>query len=275
MAVKQLNSNFEVSIDDVIPYEFKPFVMSSGSKEVQDYTFTELNTMTKELRQERKVMLLQESIIAEKNSFVISPIVKQHRGIKDEEIAEREQRIEDEVRRRFLKIKNEAHEEGYKDGLEKGRHEIRAHLMVEVEKKIDVLSKLIQSAQDREQELIKEQKFEVYELLKTLSKWIILRELKDDGKYLERLLEKLILELGARDNLHISVSKNDFDKMPEVLEAIEKRLGALKNARIEVGTTITQGININSENALIMGTLEQQFKNLDKIFDSVGPGNND
>lgn len=275
MTGKRAGGLFEVSMDEVESYEFRPFVETTATEEIQNYSFSELNTLTPKLKQERKIKLLEESYAAEKNSFVISPIVKQHRGIKEEENAEKEQRIEDEVKRRFLKLKDEAQEEGYKDGLEKGRQEIREHLMVEVEKKLDILSEFIVQAQAREQELIKEQKFEIYELLKTLTKWVILRELKEDDKYLERLLEKLILEIGARDNLHISVSKDCFDKMPEVLEAIEKRLGTLKNLRVEVSNGISQGINIDSENSLIVGTLEQQFKNLDKIFESVGLESNE
>ena len=108
-------------------------------------------------------------------------------------------------------------------------------------------------------------------MIRNMTKWIILRELKEDGAYLERLLEKLIIELQARQNLLIQVNKNDFSHMPEILQVVQQRLGTLNNVRLEVDFDISpNGITIESENGIITGTLETQFKNLDKLFESVG-----
>ena len=118
--------------------------------------------------------------------------------------------------------------------------------------------------------IITNQKKEIYLLLRNLSKWIILKELNDDGKYIERLLEKLLLEIQARQNLLIQVNANDFAQMPEVLAHVQTRLGELKNVRIEIDSAIlTSGIIIESDNGIINATMEEQFKSLDKLFEDV------
>ena len=106
--------------------------------------------------------------------------------------------------------------------------------------------------------------------MKNLTKWITLKELENDGKYLERLMEKLLLEIQSRSNLLIQVNMNDFQKMPEVLEVVQSKLGELKNVRVEVDPAIlTRGIILESDNGIINATMEEQFKSLDKLFEEV------
>ncbi|MCK6596009.1 MAG: flagellar assembly protein FliH, partial [Bacteriovoracaceae bacterium] len=106
--------------------------------------------------------------------------------------------------------------------------------------------------------------------IKNLTKWITLKELDNDGKYLERLMEKLLLEIQTRSNLLIQVNMNDFQKMPEVLEVVQARLGEIKNVRIEIDPAIeTRGLIVESDNGIINATLEEQFKGLDKLFEQV------
>ena len=119
--------------------------------------------------------------------------------------------------------------------------------------------------------LIENQRLEIYSLIKILTKWITLKELEKDEGYLERLLNRLITEIETNDNLLIQVNKNHFEKMPKVLERVEERLGELKNVRIEVDYDIAeQGIIIESDNGIINGSIEEQLKSLDKLFESVG-----
>jgi flagellar assembly protein FliH len=114
------------------------------------------------------------------------------------------------------------------------------------------------------------QKQEIYDLVKNLTKWIITRELRDDGRYIERLLEKLILEMDSRSNLTLHVNQKDFSHMPEVLESVQDKIGQLSNVRIVVDQDIKDyGMKLDSENGIISGTIEEQFKSLDRLFHSV------
>src|SRR5690606_28972709 len=121
-----------------------------------------------------------------------------------------------------------------------------------------------------QEEILLAQKKEMYHLLRNLSKWIILRELKDDGQYVERLLEKLLYETQSRNNLLIQVNSQDFAQMEDVLAHLQAKLGELKNVRVEIDPhVLTRGIVVESENGIINATMEEQFKSLDKLFDEV------
>ena len=56
-----------------------------------------------------------------------------------------------------------------------------------------------------------------------MTKWILLRELRDDDDYLIRLIEKLIDEIGNKKRLTINIDHKRFSKMPEVLEEIQRK----------------------------------------------------
>ena len=119
------------------------------------------------------------------------------------------------------------------------------------------------------EKIIDKSRHEIYEFVKRFTKWIVLKEI-NEKLYLENLLEKLILELNARKNLIIKVGLANFNQMPEVVQAVEARLGQLSNLRIEVVPEIQHpGIILESENSLIDGSIEGVFQNIDKIFEQV------
>merc|ERR1711916_141834 len=93
----------------------------------------------------------------------------------------------------------------------------------EANEKIQALEEYIQSIHDQRLKLLKEEKTNIYEIVKSLTKWVILRELEDDGAYLERLLEKLILEVQNKSNLLLKVDKDYFEGMPEICELVEEK----------------------------------------------------
>ncbi len=215
-------------------------------------------------------VLKSERTFARENQFKVNPIVEKHRGLKDQEELEYEMRVREEVEKRVKEIQNEAYRVGLEEGVNQGREEIFDEMRNVVDQKLENLSDMVNTVLRTQDDLITRQQKEVYVLLRNLTKWIILRELKDDGKYIERLFEKLLLDMQSRSNLLIQVNANDFDGMPEVLEHIQRRLGELKNVRVEIDSQIeTKGIVIESENGIFNASLEEQFKSLDKLFEDV------
>jgi flagellar biosynthesis/type III secretory pathway protein FliH len=58
--------------------------------------------------------------------------------------------------------------------------------------------------------------------------------------------------------------------MPSVVEAIQAKLGEMKNIRIEPETELRgRGLILESENNLIDGSMESLFATIDKMFASV------
>lgn len=256
--------------------EIKPFtfndlksthVVSNGS--FQDFEFKNLTgesvTSTKvtedEIRKERK----HEA----KNNFKIDDIVRDSRGLARQEQSDVEIKIQQEVKRRL----EAAYEQAYQEGLERGREEGKEAAMAEFHEalgqKVEDFGQVIAQVQGQSDKIMEKNRSEVYEFVKRFTKWIILKEV-NEKVYLEGLLEKLILELNARKNLIVKVGKANFSQMPDVVKAVEERLGQLQNVRIEIVPEIQHpGIILESENGLIDGSLEGVFQNIDKIFEQV------
>lgn len=253
-------------------YVFKDFTDSviKDPEAVEEYSLEEFQDQPRKNKEFVKI-IKAESDSASEQQFRISPIVKKHRGIADQEREDQQRRIDDLVEKKFSLVEEEAYRLGYDKGLEKGREEIYQQLRSEVDEKVNILMEMVNEVLALKTSLIENQRLEIYSLIKNLTKWITLKELENDDDYLERLLSRLINEIETKDNLLIQVNKNHFEKMPKVLERIEERLGELKNVRVEVDYDIAeQGLIIESENGIINASMKEQFKSLDKLFESVG-----
>lgn len=244
----------EVDPNEVKVFEFKPLLSNA-----QTIAKSEFQKVIKE-----------ERTHAKNSQFKVNPIVEKFRGLKDQEELEYQQAVEKEVARRIAEIQDEAYKVGFDEGVNQGREEIFDEMRSVVDQKLENFSEMITDVLKTQEEILSNQKKEIYHLMRNLSKWIILRELKEDGTYIERLLEKLLLETQARQNLLIQVNANDFAAMPEVLAHIQTRLGELKNVRVEIDSQITtRGMIVESDNGIINATMEEQFKSLDKLFEDV------
>jgi len=254
-------------------YTFSAFdkVIKDQTGAVNDFSLQEFSQgQVLDLKDHREKIIV-EALKAEEKNFIISPVVKQHRGLAEQEKSERERYINDIVEKRVFKIQEDAFKSGFEEGFKKGHQDVLDETKKAVEEKLTALTAMIERVQATEVDILKAQKSELYKMIRTLTKWVILRELKDDGEYLSRLCERLIIEIGTRDNLFIQINSKDFEAMPEVLEIVQKRIGELKNLRIEVDYDIEEkGIAIESQNGIVRGTLKEQFKNLDKLFETVG-----
>ncbi len=269
------DSDGKPNFQDVQEYSFHSFDQLEadleGRRDISGFEFKSFEEHRPEKRPSFQKVISEERKRAKDRHFEISPVVRHHRGLVEQEETERERRIAEEVERRVAEVYSSAVEEGRAEGIEIGRQEVFEQTRSLTEEKLEALTHMIHNVLAAQEEILKNQKTEIYSMIRNLTKWIILRELKDDGTYLERLLEKLIIELQSRNNLLIQVNKNDFDQMPEVLDVVSNKLGGIDNVRLEIDFDISeQGIVVESENGIITGTLENQFASLDKLFESVG-----
>lgn len=256
----------------VSDYQFQTFdsniESSNGAKDFEFINFDEDSPLKKP---EHQKVIKSERGAAAKNQFEIAPIVREHRGLVEQEDQEREERIEEEVQKRVEALSEKAYQEGYEQGVEQGRQETIEQTKHEVEDKVSLLSDMINRVLEAEQDMLDNYKKEIYTLTRSLTKWVILRELKEDDDYLKRLLEKLIHEINSKSNLLIKVGKAHFDSMPEVLEQVESSLGKLKNTRLELDEDLdNKGLVVESDNGIINASLKQQFKGISHLFESLG-----
>jgi flagellar assembly protein FliH len=260
------------STGEVTEYKFHSFnEIEEGAENVKLFEFKPLLTAAQTVdKNDYQRLIKNERTAAKSTNFKVNPIVEQYRGFKDQESREYEDRVEDEVKRRLELIQDDAFKAGFDEGVNQGREEIFVQMRSVVDQKLEHLSQMVTGVLKTQEEILVKQKTEMYQLLRNLAKWIVLRELEDDGKYIERLLERLLVEMQVRSNLLIQVNTSDFAQMPEILQHVQNRLGEMKNVRIEIDSSVsTKGIVIESENGIINATMEEQFKSLDKLFEDV------
>lgn len=266
------DKNFDHFDDvDVENYIFSTFPGSDDpSPEKQEYKMRTIRKGQFSNAKEKKEKLLNENKRAQDLGFKLSPIVKEYRGHKEFEVKESIRKIEEEVKIRVNDLTEEARQEGYEAGFKQGREDSILKLQEQSEDKLARLMNMISEVVVYKQEIINQQKNEIYKIIRDLTKWIILRELKNDDDYVNRLLEKLVLEMGEKSNLNIHINQEQFEDMPEVLEKIQEKLGELKNVRTIVNYDLGKnGLKLESENGLIVADLDEQFKSLDKMFEGV------
>lgn len=262
---------------EVRDYKFKEFtVRAIDSDLVNEYQFSEfeegqilcLESKVQELKIEREY--------SEKNDFQLSPIVRQYRGHQKQESEERKQKIQEEVARKVELLREEVERKGYEDGVIRGREEVYEQTKEEASQKIEILTHLIGDVLSLKEKIFKQQKDELVDLLKVVAKWVTLKELKNDDNYLERLLEKLIHEMQSKNNLQVKVSANDFKQMPEVLAAVEEKLGGLDNVRLEIDQdNLEGGIILQSDNGIIKASIQDQFNEIDRLFTHLSGNENE
>ena len=266
----------EHSETEIQTYAFTELTGNSANHQVKEFTMQDLSKTTTPKAKIPQEVIRKEREFASQSNFKISSMVKQHRGIVKQEEEDYIGRIESEVQKRLADLQEKAINEGYEAGLTQGKEEAYNEAIVQYESKMQVLESYIEELKTHQVEIFKHQKEDMYKMIKLLTKWVILKEVKND-QYMKDLFEKLILELQTKSNLLIKVNATHFEKMPEVIEMAQTRLGKLTNVRLEVEPDMNNpGIIIESENGIIDGSLEAQFINLDKLFVSVGidEGNN-
>jgi flagellar assembly protein FliH len=205
-----------------------------------------------------------------RSSFNIDDRVRQYRGLRAQEEADYEKRVSEEVERRVELMKQQSYDDGFKKGQEDGFKQAHEEAAKKYEEEVQFFHDQLEQAVGQLQEIYDENKVEAYTMVKNLTKWVVLKEIDQEG-YLERLLEKLILEIKTKKDLVIRVNKSAFEAMPEIIEKVENKVGKLTNVRVEIELDLdNKGIILESENGIIDGSIDAQFASIDKLFESVG-----
>ncbi len=259
--------------ENVSSYEFLDFnVPSKGLGHVTEFKYKNIDRTDLVVEQQKKSLIEQK--LAKSSGFNIDDIVQNARGIKAEENRAYENKISEETSKRVDKIKEDAFRKGFEQGVEEGRGELLSRMVEKADENLTSLASMISEVVQTQEKIVKQKQKEIYALLKTLARWIVLRELKEDGKYIERLLEKLVIELGSRSSLLVQVNQKNFEEMPEILERVQKKIGEISNVRVEIDYDVEErGIVLESDKGIIDGNLEIQLAALDKLFAEVGISN--
>lgn len=254
---------------EVKPFSFQSFETEAGAASHRSFEFPELGASAAVGKVPSAKVIRAEREAEAKSSFKIDAIVRDMRGLSSQEQDDLDQRISEEVERRIARLRDEAHREGLEKGRMEGADAALREAMQRHEAQIEQMEGMLLDLQRQSEERLEAQRRDVYELVKRLSKWLVLKEVGDDS-YLPKLVEKLILEMNQKQNLILRVHPDDLALMPGLLEKIEARLGALTNVRVEPGLEMSaRGLVLETENGIIDATPEALFQTIDKLFEAV------
>ena len=265
----QKNNDSGAVVEEYTFMNFMDTEIPDGS--VEEFNFSNIEEKQNITEETKSKTIRIERKFAKDKSFTISPITREYRGIDEQVEEDRNLRISSEVDRKLIKLHSDATYKGYNEGVEKGKLEIYEQTRQASEEKVALLTNMISEVLKTREVMMEKQRLDIYETIRNLTKWIILRELKDDGEYIKRLLEKLILEIHTKSDLVVHIDQKNFETMPEVLGVLTSKLGELSNIRVEIDYGIEgAGIVLDSRNGIINGTLKEQFSSLDDLFSNIG-----
>jgi flagellar assembly protein FliH len=267
MVMKNLNSEVKsFSFQSLVPSESEVVDTHNAS----DFKLQTLNSADNLKNEVTEDTLRSERESANITDFSILPIIKELRGHNRQKADDIEAAVQAELKRRYEAIKQQGYDEGFEAGKKTGWDQAYTEATEKFSVQITSLEEFAKNAINQFEELLLQNKNRAFEMIKNLTKWVILKEMKDDT-YLPLLLEKLVYEMNTKNNLVIRVNKHKFEAMPEIIEKVESKLGALQNVRVEIEQDMhNDGIILESENGIIDGSIDAQFKSIDRLFESVG-----
>ncbi len=260
---------------DVKPFKFGQLVPNADQEavseleEVSSFEMKSLKDASAFKNSISEDVIRMERGFAKAKSFSINPLVEEHRGLKAQEERDYHEKVEEEVQKRLAAMVEQAKEQGFQAGHQEGYTKAYQEAMSTLDGKVEDFVDTLGNLNEQCHKVLTENKKNAFEMIKNLTKWISLKEISDEG-YLERLLEKLILEMNTKNNLVVRVSQDSFKAMPEVIERIENKMGKLVNVRVEADLDQDgPGIILESENGIIDGSMKAQMASLEKLFESV------
>lgn len=254
--------------------EVKPFVFSDlqGTHVItqpkpEGFEFKDLDGAI--LNQEKPAA---ETIRAERKherstSFKIEQIVRDHRGISEQEQDDFEERVAQEVNKQVEAIYQKAFEQGVQEGRAEGINQVKNEKNAKVTEITEEIQLMAQQLTEQLNQATIAHKNEILKFVNHFSKWAISKEISEK-EYLTQLLEKLLHELNTRRNIIIRINEASYQLMPDIVANLENRLGTLSNVRVEISSEMNgPGIILESENGIIDASLENIFAKFDRFFE--------
>ncbi len=189
----------------------------------------------------------------------------------DEKI-NREQNIKKtpELIQLYEQVKREGYDEGfkkgYKEGLEKSYEEIKKQGN-RIEDKIANLDKIIKELSNFKKEQIKTFLPEILSLSIKIAKKIVSAEIMINEKILLNIIKEALKELSLGEQIIIKINPLDFKNLSEELNQLISDNPSIK---IIASPDINQGgCYIESQEQIIDSTVEEKFKEIENVLNSV------
>ena len=202
--------------------------------------------------------------------FNLHPAAKKNLGIDAEERSHLEDLVKAEVEKRVVQIKAQAFEEGFEKGRGEGKEKAEGDFFAIVQPLFEQFSSLLQSFDQAKQEIYNANEAFLIQLIYTIGKQVLLEDLKADPNYVKRLAQQIVEKLGAKENIRIKVSRQDYANIEQLREFLKAQFPDLKNVQIDASDDLVLGgCKIETDLSRVNASVESQLLSIQAALGDV------
>ena len=196
--------------------------------------------------------------------FSLHPESKKTLGIDQEERSHLEEKVQAEVEIKLAELRARAYEEGFEKGREEGKQKAETEFFDIVQPQFEQFSGLLDLFDRMKTEVYAANEAFLMQIVFQVSKHVMLAELKTDREYVKRLTAQLIEKLGAKENIRIKVSRDDYANLEQIRDFLKTQFPDLKNVQIDVSDDLKLGgIKIETDLSRVNASVEEQINSIE------------
>lgn len=247
--------------------EVKSFNFSSFQEQIiqeKNYSFKNFNVSK----------IVDSHTIAHEHSdaihkgFNINEEVKIQRGHAQYEADQYNIKIEEEVQKKILEIKEQISSEAYNEGLSRAKEEIELQFKTNFEQQVNDLIHFVEFVKKNQNEVLEKSKKDLLKVVQLLTHWILQKELNID--YVDKLIPLILTKVQEGQKILIKVDTKSFETLKEGDNLLQTKFSSFKNLRLLVDEHITHpGVIIETDSNIFDATQEAQKELIDSVFSSL------
>lgn len=200
--------------------------------------------------------------------FEIDPRISQSIGLTEAKNRESKKQFDGEVMRYVQKIKDDAYQEAYKVGLEKGIADAReaayAEAQDEMKAKLKAVIEIGESLVQCREKMLAVNEQEIIQFSYFMAEKIIFRELKQDPSLIVSAIKTIAVH---QDEITVRVSAADYQYLQPYLETLGTEMN-IAHVRFEKDESLKLGdIMVESKQGIVDGTLQTRMNKLKLLLD--------
>ena len=196
--------------------------------------------------------------------FSLHPESKKTLGVSHEERSHLEDRVDVEVGIKLDQLREQAYQEGFEKGREEGKQKAETDFFDVVQPQFEQFSNLLHHFDRMKNEVYAANEQFLIQLIFQISKHILLAELKTDREYAKRLTSQLIEKMGAKENIRIKVSRDDYANLEQLRDFLKTQFPDLKNVQIDVSDDLNLGgVKVETDLSRVNASVEAQLNSLE------------
>ena len=193
--------------------------------------------------------------------FHLHQHVKHSLCVEDEELRVIQERVHQEVQVVSESARKEGFSQGYEEGVRQGREAAYQEIKAHGETQLGQVRELFRALESARSEVYRANEKILMQLMFRIGKMILLRELKEDPQYIQRLVQNLLKEVSPKEYLVIRVNSEELETIQLLEPEFKNTLQQLNQIKIEGSLQIpTGGCQVETEWLHIESNIQAQLK---------------